>query len=227
MNVHVGDGTASIVMEGTGLAFHFVGTHGGTADPPSAKPSIWDNQRTSMVGGLGIVGANSEADGIDATGTMQLTITRAIVGEARHAIHLTTKNRNVIISDCLHHNNRCIGVFFEEVDLHQSNIIFKNSRDCTLNAMHIDGVLRQPEAVVIEDCARFNITNCTILDSDRHGILLKNVSNSMISGCLISDQRADRQAAPSMRVEGGKANVIGTNSLLHGSEIDAGAASKP
>lgn len=384
----VGDGTASIVMEGAGPAFHFIGTHGGTADPTSVKPNVWEKQRTPMVDGLEIVGANAEADGIEATGTMQLTITRTTVREARHAIHLTTKNRNVIISDCHIYNNKGIGVFYDEVDLHQSNIIgchisynagggvvtrggavrnlqigtcdieanqspdtppaanvlidctggstaevtivgctlqhggkapgssnitfigegkngpgtqwghltiadnvfsdtrtnvhlihargvtmtgntfgvghdhhlivedssnivigpnsfdrnppyyrgeaekandaiiFKNSHDCTLNGLHIDGVLRQPAAVVIEDCSRFNITNCTILDSDGPGLLLKNVSNSMVNGCLISDQRTDRQVAQSLRIEGGKDNVVGTNSLLHGSQFDAGSVKK-
>jgi hypothetical protein len=382
----VGDGTASIVMEGSGPAFHFIGTHGGTADPTSVKPNVWERQRTPMVDGLEIVGANPEADGIEATGTMQLTITRTTVREARHGIHLTTRNRNVIISDCHLYNNKGIGVFYDNVDLHQSNIIgchisynsgggvvtrggavrnlqigtcdieanmspdappaanvfidcsggstaevtivgctlqhspkspgsanivflgkgaergktfdaettqwghltiadnvisdtrvnvhvqhargvtingntfgvghdhhlivedcsnivigpnsfdrnpryyygeaekandaivFRNSHDCTLSGLHIDGVLRQPAAVVIEDCHDFNISNCTILDSDGSGLLLKNVRDSLITGCLIRDRRADRQKAPSILIEGGEGNEFANNKLMHGSE---------
>jgi len=52
------------------------------------------------VTGLEIVGAHAEADGISAQGTMQLTITRVVVREARHGIRLHDRNRNVLISDC-------------------------------------------------------------------------------------------------------------------------------
>ena len=379
-----GNGTARIVMEGTGPAFHFIGTHGGTADPDSVKPNVWEKQRTPMVDGLEIVGANAEADGIEATGTMQLTIMRTTVREARHGIHLTTKNRNVIISDCHIYNNKGCGVFYDNVDLHQSNIIgshisynagggvvtrggavrnlqigtcdieanqspdsppaanvlidctggstaevtivgctlqhggkaagssnitfigegksgpetqwghltiadnvftdtrtnvhlihargvtmngnsfgvghdhhlivedssnvvigpnsfdrnppyyrgesaqandaiiFKKSRDCTVTGLHINGVLRQPGAVVIEDCSDFNISGCTILDSDGPGLLLRNVRDSLVTGCLIRDRRAERADAPSILIEGGSGNEFANNQLSHGKKSEAG-----
>ena len=34
-------GTAKIVMDGPGPALRMVGTHQGTADPPSFKPNVW------------------------------------------------------------------------------------------------------------------------------------------------------------------------------------------
>ncbi len=117
-----GDGVARFVMEGAGPAFHFLGTHEGTADPTSLQPDVFARQRTPMVDGIEIVGAHPEADGIEATGTMQLTITRVSVHGARHGIHLTVRNRNVIISDCHLYHNTGIGVFYDRVDLHQSNI---------------------------------------------------------------------------------------------------------
>ena len=52
-----------------------------------------------MVDRIEIVGAHAEADGIRAEGTMQLTITATTVRKARHGIHLTGRNRNVLISD--------------------------------------------------------------------------------------------------------------------------------
>jgi hypothetical protein len=374
----VGDGTARIVMAGAGPAFKFVGTHGGTADPKSVKPNVWERQRLPMVDGLEIVGAHPEADGIEATGTMQLTITRTTVRETRHGIHLTTRNRNVIISDCHIYNNTGIGVFYDNVDLHQSNIIgchisynagggvvshgggvrnlqigtcdiegnmstnapptanvlldctggsiaevaivgctlqhtgttpgsanivflgkgsdnktqwghltiadnilsdvqrnvhirhargvvisgntfgsayehdllvedssnvvvgpnsfdrnpryftgeaakanggivFTGSRDCTLSGLHVNGVLRKPAAVLLEKCSRFNVGNCTILDSDGYGLLLRDVTGSMVTGCLIRDSRADRKPTPSLRVESGEDNLITNNLLSHGS----------
>lgn len=117
------DGTARVVMAGAGPAFKFVGTHQGTAEPKSFQPNVWERQRTPMVDGLEIVGAHPQADGLEASGTMQLTITRVTVREARHAIHLTVRNRNIIISDCHLYHNSGIGIYYDQVDLHQSNVI--------------------------------------------------------------------------------------------------------
>lgn len=378
----VGDGVARFVMEGPGPAFKFIGTHQGSADPKSLKPNVFERQRTPMVDGIEIVGAHPEADGIEATGTMQLTITRVAVHEARHGIHLTVRNRNVIISDCHLYHNTGIGVFYDDVDLHQSNIVgshisynagggvvtrgggvrnlhigtcdiesnmtpeapptanvfidctdgstaevtiigctiqhnpssgaanvrfigkgkprtpddntqwghltiadnvlsdvevnidlqhvrgavitgntfgggyehdllvtdssniavgsntfdrnppyyrgkaevakgglvFRNSRDVTLTGVHIDGIRTHPAAVQIENGDTFNISGCTILDSDGAGLLLKNVTNSLVTGCLIADRRPDRTPAPSIRMEGGKDNEFANNKLAHNSE---------
>jgi hypothetical protein len=117
-----GDGTARLLMEAAGPALHFIGTHGGTAAPESFKPEVWEKERTPMVDGIEIVGAHPEADGIEATGTMQLTLTRVVVRACRHAVHLTKRNRNVLISACHFYHNTGIGVFYDEVNLHQSNI---------------------------------------------------------------------------------------------------------
>ena len=62
------------------------------------------------------------ANGIAARGTMQLTINRVVVREARHAIRLHGRNRNVLISDVHLYHNRGIGIFYDTVNLHQSNI---------------------------------------------------------------------------------------------------------
>ena len=116
------DGTARVVMAGAGPAFEFVGTHDNSAGPETFKPNVWQRQRMPRVDGLEIVGEHPEGDAIAATGTMQLTITHVIVREARHAIRLHTRNRNVLISDCHFYHNRGIGVFLDAVNLHQINI---------------------------------------------------------------------------------------------------------
>ncbi|MEO6754441.1 MAG: right-handed parallel beta-helix repeat-containing protein [Chthoniobacteraceae bacterium] len=118
----VGDGTARIVMAGAGPAFRIVGTHGGTADPGSVKAEVFAREMMPLVDGLEIVGAHAEADGIEAKGTMQLTITRVNVRDCRHAIHLVERNRNLIVSNCHLYRNRGIGIFYDAVNLHQSNI---------------------------------------------------------------------------------------------------------
>lgn len=116
------DGTATLIMAGPGPAIKIVGAHGGTADPKSFKPATW-TQRTPVVQGIEIIGAHVEADGIEATGTMQLTLSQLTIRQCRHAIHLTERNRNVIISACNLYQNSGIGVFYDDVNLHQSNII--------------------------------------------------------------------------------------------------------
>jgi hypothetical protein len=117
-----GDGTARIVMAAAGPAFHIIGTHGGTAEPSSVKPEVFERQRMPLVDGIEITGANPEADGIEATGTMQLTITRVNIRDCRHAIRLTQRNRNLTVSNSHLYKNRGIGIFYDAVNLHQSNI---------------------------------------------------------------------------------------------------------
>ena len=72
--------------------------------------------------GLEIVGAHAEAGGIEATGTMQLTIRALSIRGVRQAIHLTGRNRNTLISGCHLYGNRGSGIFLDRVNLHQINI---------------------------------------------------------------------------------------------------------
>lgn len=118
-----GDGTARILMAGAGPAFHFKGTHEGSAAPSSFKPGVWEKERTPMVQGLEFVGAHPEADAIEATGTMQITLTRLVVRKCRHALHFTVRNRNVIVADCHLYENTGIGIFYDNVNIHQTNVI--------------------------------------------------------------------------------------------------------
>ena len=117
-----GDGAARVVMAGDGPAFQFVGTHAGTADPKSVKDNVWAKQRMPAIDGVEIVGDHPTADGIAATGTMQLTVTRVLIRKCRHGVHLTGRNRNVLISDSHIYENRGIGVFMDRVNLHQINV---------------------------------------------------------------------------------------------------------
>jgi parallel beta-helix repeat protein len=106
----------------------------------------------------------------------------------------------------------------------KGGLVFRNSRDISLTGMHIDGIRNHPAAVLIEDGDTFNISGCTILDSDGAGLLLKNTSNSLITGCLIADRRTERAPAPSIRLEGGEENTVANNKLAQGTETVASAA---
>ncbi|HBN75766.1 MAG TPA: hypothetical protein DD473_08110 [Planctomycetaceae bacterium] len=118
----LGDGVARILMTGPGPAIRWIGTHGGTAAPKTVQEEVWDRQRTPLMDGLEIVGQHEEADGVEAHGTMQLTLSRLTIRKCRHAVHLIDRNRNVILSECHLYENQGIGVFLDHLNLHQINI---------------------------------------------------------------------------------------------------------
>jgi len=117
-----GNGVARIVMAGEGPAFRFIGTHAGTAEPKTVKDIVWEKERMPSVDGVEIVGEHEGAVGIEAAGTMELTLTRVLIRKCLHGVHLVSRNRNVIIANCHIYQNRGIGVFMDNVNLHQINI---------------------------------------------------------------------------------------------------------
>jgi Right handed beta helix region/Pectate lyase superfamily protein len=380
-----GNGVATIIMEGPGPAIRFIGTHQGTADPQTVKKDVWDRQRAPMIDGLEFVGSHPEAVGIEANGTMQLTLTRLIVRNVLHAIHLTNRNRNILIAHCHLYENRGVGVFLDDVDLHQINVnachisynqqggivsrrgnvrnlhisgcdiesnmnpatpptanvlidctesqhgtaevaitgctiqhnskspdsanirivghglmkanqpevrwgnttitgnvlsdvatnihlkecrgvtiqgntlwmgyahslfiescsnivvgsnnldrnprydygdaaksknavLFRNCDDCTIQGLHVTNVHESAAGIEFDRCRRLNISSCTILDCDGPGIILRSVSQSLITGCLIRDDRETRKPSPSLRIEASQDNTLSNNVLSHGSE---------
>ncbi len=381
-----GDGASRVVMSGAGPAFHFIGTHSGSAAPESVKPDVWDKQRTPTVDRLEIVGDNTEADGVQAEGTMQLTITNTVIRKVRHAVHLTGRNRNVLISASHIYENRGCGVFYDNVNLHQSNItgchisynagggvvtrggevrnlhigtcdiesnmsakgpagganilidstggstdevaitgctiqhnskspdsanirvlgagitslknatptqeghiaitgnvfsdvavnihlrdargvnitgntfwegfehdllvensssvivgpndfdrnpryvvngnwtkdknglVFRDCSDSKLTGVLVKGVWNKDAAVMLEKCDRFTISDCSILDSDGVGLLLKDCKRASVRGCTIRDDREQPKATKSLKAEGGSDLWIESNWLVNGIE---------
>jgi len=123
-------GVAKILMHGEGPAFHLIGTHAGSAHPPSFKPEVWSAQRMPTVTQLEIQGLaqamqgplGATADGIKLEGTMQASIEGVLLRNLRHGIHIHKRNRNILISHCHIYHNTGIGVFLDSVNLHQINI---------------------------------------------------------------------------------------------------------
>jgi len=54
---------------------------------------------------------------------MQATLRDLTIRKTRHAIRLKKRNRNVIIRDCHLYQNTGAGVYYDHVNLHQSNIV--------------------------------------------------------------------------------------------------------
>lgn len=181
----VADGTARLVMAGPGPALRFRGTHAGTADPQTVQPNVWERQRMPVVQGLAIVGAHPEADGIEAAGTMQLTLRGVHIRRCRHGVHLVERNRNFLMEGCHIYENSGCGVFYDQVNLHQSNIAACHISYCRgggivvrggeVRNIHIAGCDIEgnmaadgpPTANILLDCAEGSvaevaITGCTI-----------------------------------------------------------------
>lgn len=115
-------GVAKLIMAGPGPAIFLVGTHAKSADPLGFRPEEWQHERMPTVSQIEITGEHPEADGIRIEGVMQPTLTGVLIRQVRTAVHLTSRNRNVIVDHCQIYNNTGIGIHFDEVNLHQTNI---------------------------------------------------------------------------------------------------------
>ena len=190
-----GDGVARVVMAGTGPAFHFVGSHRGTADPKSFKETVWNRERMPCVDGIEIVGDNAEADGIEASGTMQLTLTRLLIRKCRHGVHLTGRDRNVIVSDSHIYQNRGIGIFLDAVNLHQINVT-----GCHISYNDGGGIVCKAGEV-----RNLQITGCDI--ESNHGVDSPPTANVLIDS-----------------TSGSNAEVAITGNTLQHNHLAAGSA---
>lgn len=210
-----GNGVARIVMAGEGPAFKFVGTHGGTADPPSFKLNVWDKQRMPSVDGLEIVGAHEKAVGIEATGTMQLTLTRVAIRRCLHGVHLTDRNRNVIVAECHFYDNRGIGLFLDRVNLHQINV----------TGSHISYNADGGVVVLGGQVRNLHIAGCDLEANQGEGhaptanVLVDSTGGSnaevAITGCTIQHSRKAAGAA-NVRIKGPSTPIKGADELRDG-----------
>jgi len=115
-------GATTIVMDGPGPAFRFIGTHSGTGDPGSRNEQVIHSERMPILADLKITGSHEEAGGVECVKTMQMVFRNLLITEVRHGIHLVERNRNVIISHCHIYFNTGVGVYLADLNLHQINI---------------------------------------------------------------------------------------------------------
>ncbi|QEG40682.1 right-handed parallel beta-helix repeat-containing protein [Roseimaritima ulvae] len=211
-----GNGVARIVMEGAGPAFRFKGTHQGTAAPRTFKVRTWDRESSPMVDGLEIVGKHAEACGIEADGTMQLTVTRVVVREALHGIHLIGRNRNVTLSECHVFNGTGVGVFLDHLNLHQINIV-----GCHISYNDRGGIVLKDSEV-----RNLQIGSCDIegnmggADSEPAANILLDASGTSIgevaiTGCTIQHSH-DAPKSANIRILGRSKAVPFTSEQRHG-----------
>ena len=123
-------GAARIVMEGPGPAIRVVGGHEGTADPGSVRDHTWDRERFPVLSGFEVLGAHPEADGIELERTMQALIDGVLIRKCRYGVHLVIRNRNVIVAHCHIYDCGDSGIFMDDCNLHQFNIIGNHISYC-------------------------------------------------------------------------------------------------
>jgi parallel beta-helix repeat protein len=103
-------------------------------------------------------------------------------------------------------------------------LVFRDCDNVTLTGLQIDSVWRKEAGLILKDCRNFNISGCTILDCDNCGILMDNVADSIISGCLVRDRRDHVDKGPAVAIRKGKGNLVVGNIFEGGLEIAAGSA---
>ncbi|MEC9094712.1 MAG: right-handed parallel beta-helix repeat-containing protein [Planctomycetota bacterium] len=131
-------GTAKVLMAGAGPAFKILGTHASTADPAGFRAEEWEKERMPTISGIEIEGRHPEADGVFINGVMQPTLCSVLIREVRHAVHIGQRARNLLIDQCHFYHNRGIGVFLDNVNLHQSIISSSHISYCRLGGIRIE-----------------------------------------------------------------------------------------
>ncbi|MCA9127713.1 MAG: right-handed parallel beta-helix repeat-containing protein [Planctomycetales bacterium] len=186
-----GRATSTLQMFGPGPAIRIEGTHFKSADPAGFSEQIWQAERMPTLQGIAIEGKHAQADGIEAVGTMQLTLSRLHIRKVRHGVRLVENNRNILFANCHIYECSGVGILYDDVNLHQSNIIGchvsycggggivsrgGNVRNIHITGCDIEGNMspdQDPTANILIDCrgseygtAEVAITGCTIQHSD-------------------------------------------------------------
>ena len=115
-------GSSTILMEGTGPALHMVGNHHGTAFPGTITDQTWEKERMPIIRDIEILGKNPNANGIELTNTLMAIVQSVLIREVKYGIHLTSRNRNVLIEGVHIYDCSAIGIYAENVNIHQMNI---------------------------------------------------------------------------------------------------------
>lgn len=131
-------GTAKVLMSGEGPAFRLIGTHASTADPAGFKEMEWRRERNPMISDIEIEGTHPKADGIEITGVMQPILTGVLIREVRNALRIFDRARNVIVDRCNFYHNTGVGIFLDQVNLHQTIISNSHISYCRRGGIRIE-----------------------------------------------------------------------------------------
>ena len=120
---YVSSGGARLLNASSEPALHIIGTHEGTAEPKTVSAHTFAYETMPLVSDIEIIGQGDCGDGLVLEKTYKTVISNVMVRDCRNGIRLAVRNRDVIIADCHILHNRQVGVLYDNVSLHQSNIL--------------------------------------------------------------------------------------------------------
>ena len=206
-------GGTTIVMDGPGPAIRLVGSHQGTASPRSFEPKTW-NERMPIIAGIEILGAHPEADGIELAQTVEAIIDGVSVRWCRHGIRLVNRNRNTIITSCHLYECSGVGIYCDDVNLHQINVSGSHiSYNREGGIVVRDGNVRNLQVVgcdiegnMPDDTTPTSTANILIDVSGSAGDRTRSIAEIAITGCTIQ-HAANRSGANDQTIAPGGANI--------------------
>jgi hypothetical protein len=92
----------------------------------------------------------------------------------------------------------------------KGGVTLSNCQDCSLTGLHLNGVHGAEAGLILRNCRRFLVANCTVLDCHSAGILLDRVSDTRLTGCLIRNDSPGGKAWTPLEVLGGRNNILET-----------------
>ncbi len=185
-------GSASLIMDGPGPAIRIVGSHEGTAGPSTFEATTW-NESMPRIEGIEIIGNHLKSVGIELVRCVQPVVSEVAIRWCLHGVHLRDRNRNVILSDLQIYENSGVGVFLDDVNLHQINV--SNShisynrtggivvRDGNVRNLHITGC--DLEANMPADDSETTAANIVLDVSGSPEDKSRSIAEVAITGCTI------------------------------------------
>jgi hypothetical protein len=107
-------------------------------------------------------------------------------------------NHNILVEDSSHvllgANMLERNPLYSYTTAGKDNVVIRNSRDCTIQGLHLHNVIDSEAGLTIEKCQRVHIVGCTILDCDNVGLLVKGSNDIHWEANIIGDSRPDASA---------------------------------
>jgi len=188
----------------------------------SLKRSFTDEQKDGNITITGNVMSDAQTN-IDIRNTRGLTITGNTMWKG-YAYNMIIRGcENFIVSNNVFDKNPRYG--YGDGDQAKLAVLFEDCNGAVISGNHQRGVGDIPAAFVIRNSRQINMTGCNILDFGKTGLLLDNVSDSRVSGCMIRENRKGQKVkAVALKMNGGKGNMVVNNLMGDQFEIESGAA---
>ncbi|MCH1439694.1 MAG: right-handed parallel beta-helix repeat-containing protein [Rubripirellula sp.] len=174
--------SSTLIMAGPGPAISVLGNHIGTASPKSFSATTW-NEHMPTFSGFEILGGHPKADGINLQQTVGAILERMSIRWCRHGIHLTTRNRNVIVANCHLYENSGVGLYLDDVNLHQINV----------NNSHIS--YNREGGIVVRDG---NVRNLQVTGCDIEGNMPDDTTKTRTANIWIDVSGAEQDTSRSI-----------------------------